>query len=261
MKKFLAIVLCLCLMFTMSITALATTTGGPTTGSGETGGPTTGGTTTGGTTTGGTTTGGTTTGGTTTGSGETGGDDTTGGTTGGSEVVDVPFTDVEEGRYYTEAVAWAYANGIVAGTSATTFAPEKSCTRAEAVTFLWRAAGQPAATITSHSFTDVNENAYYYKALLWGVENGIVYGTSTTTFEPDTVCNRAQIATFLYRASGASGSGSHSFTDVVAGSYYADAVAWAAANGITAGVTATSFAPGQNCNRAQMVTFLYRACN
>ena len=161
--------------------------------------------------------------------------------------------------YYYDAVYWAVENGITTGTSATTFSPDASCTRAQMVTFLWRAAGSPEPETTVMPFTDVSSSDYYYKAVLWAVEEGITTGTSATAFSPDLAVTRAQTATFLYRFAGApTVSGSNSFTDVDADAYYADAVLWAANEGITTGTSTTTFSPDDDCTRAQIVTFLYR---
>jgi len=169
------------------------------------------------------------------------------------------FTDVSENDYYYEAVKWAVELGITNGTSDTTFSPNASCTRAQMVTFLWRAAGSPKAKSTTCVFTDVDKDAYYYEALLWAVENGITIGTSGTTFSPDADCNRGQMATFLYRSAKTPVvSGNHAFNDVKADAYYNDAVIWAAARGITKGTSDTNFSPDADCTRGQMVTFLYR---
>ena len=171
-----------------------------------------------------------------------------------------PFTDVKSGSYYYDAVLWAVANNVTAGTSATTFSPEDGCTRAQVVTFLWRAAGTPEPTSGSNPFSDVTAGTYYYKAVLWAVEKGITAGTSATTFSPDDTCTRAQIVTFLWRYEGkpATASVRNPFVDVKAGDYYAEAVLWAAENGVTAGTSATTFSPDDTCTRAQVVTFLYR---
>ena len=170
-----------------------------------------------------------------------------------------PFTDVQESSYYYDAVLWAVKNGITGGTTATTFSPNATCTRAQAVTFLWRAAGSPAPKSGSHSFVDLKEGTYYYDAVLWAAENGITGGTTATTFSPNATCTRAQIVTFLWRAQKMPAAGTaNSFTDVASNSYYADAVLWAAENGITGGTTATTFSPSNNCTRAQIVTFLFR---
>ncbi len=168
------------------------------------------------------------------------------------------FTDVPGDAYYFEAVKWAAQQGVAGGTSDTTFDPDGSCTRAQAVTFLWRAAGSPEPK-NSSSFADVPANAYYAKAVAWAVENGIAKGTGDTTFSPGLICSRAQIVTFLWRAAGAPEvKNSSSFADVPAGIYYADAVAWAVENGVAKGTGDTTFAPDTNCTRAQIVTFIYR---
>jgi len=169
------------------------------------------------------------------------------------------FVDVPAGAYCYDAVLWAAKEGITAGTTATTFSPNATCTRAQAVTFLWRAAGSPAPQSHVMPFTDVAEGSYYHDAVLWAVENGITKGTTDTTFSPNAKCTRAQIVTFLWRSQKSPASGSvNPFTDVAADAYYVDAVLWAAENGITAGTTATTFSPNNDCTRAQIVTFLYR---
>lgn len=173
-----------------------------------------------------------------------------------------PFVDVPAGSYYEDAVIWAVGKGITTGTSATTFNPNGICTRAQAVTFLWRAAGSPAAKSAVMPFTDVKAGSYYYDAVLWAVEQGITKGTSDTMFSPDATCTRAQIVTFLYRASGSPAvSGNAAFTDVAADAYYAAAVTWAEKNGITGGIGGGLFGSDQSCTRGQIVTFLYRARN
>jgi uncharacterized repeat protein (TIGR02543 family) len=172
---------------------------------------------------------------------------------------DLPFTDVASNAYYFDAVKWAVENGITSGTTATTFAPNATCTRAQTVTFLWRAMGSPEPTTTVNPFTDVKTDAYYYKAVLWAVEKGITVGTSATTFAPNTTVTRAQVATFLWRAAGTPAATTAStFTDVPSDAYYAAAVLWAAEKGITSGTSATTFSPASDCTRAQIVTFLYR---
>ena len=176
----------------------------------------------------------------------------------GETVVTPAFTDVPANAYYADAVAWAVANGITGGTAENTFSPDAPCTRAQVVTFLWRAMGSPEPR-SAGTFTDVNASSYYAKAVRWALENGITSGTSATTFEPNAVCTRAQVVTFLMRALDGRSYGSAGFADVAASSYYADAVAWAVANGITDGTGATTFSPDTQCNRAQIVTFLYRA--
>ena len=169
-----------------------------------------------------------------------------------------PFTDIPSGAYYENAVIWAADKGITGGTSATTFSPNGVCTRAQAVTFLWRAAGSPAPK-SMNSFADVPADAYYAKAVAWAVENGITSGTGGGKFSPDATCTRAQIVTFLYRAAGSPAvSGGSVFSDVKAGAYYADAVTWAANKDITGGIGNGLFGSDNNCTRAQIVTFLYR---
>ena len=169
------------------------------------------------------------------------------------------FTDVKKSDYFYDAVVWAVNNGVTTGTSATTFSPSAACTRAQVVTFLWRAAGEPAPKSYSNPFTDVKRSDYYYEAVLWAVEKGITTGTSTTTFSPSAACTRAQVVTFLYRAAGEPNvSSGNSFTDVKSGDYYYDAVRWAVKNGITTGTSTTTFGPSSTCTRGQIVTFLYR---
>ena len=169
------------------------------------------------------------------------------------------FVDVKPGDYFYDAVNWAVDKGVTSGTSATTFSPDASCTRAQIVTFLWRASGSPEPKTVSNPFTDVAANAYYAKAVLWAVENGITKGTSATTFSPDASCTRAQGVTFLWRANGTpAASAAASFTDVAADAYYAPAVAWAAEKGVTGGVGNGLFAPNAVCTRAQIVSMLYR---
>ncbi len=169
------------------------------------------------------------------------------------------FTDVKESDYFYDAVKWAVEKEITKGTTETTFSPNEGCTRSQMVTFLWRAAGSPEPTGTINPFTDVKTDAYYYKALLWAIENGITNGTTDTTFSPEEICTRGQMATFLYRnAKSPAVTGSTSFTDVAADAYYSDAVVWAFQQGITKGATDTTFEPDETCTRGQMVTFLYR---
>ena len=176
------------------------------------------------------------------------------------------FIDVKTTDYFYNSVKWAVGKNITNGTSSTTFSPYKSCTRAEIVTFLWRAAGSPEPTTTRNPFRDVNAvtHSSYYKAILWASQKGITSGTSTTAFSPDQVCTRAQIVTFLYRYAGQpSGYYSNPFKDVGAtseASYY-NAVLWAGGKGITTGTSATTFSPYASCNRAEAVTFLYRYTN
>lgn len=174
------------------------------------------------------------------------------------EVEVSPFADVATDAYYYDAVKWAVNKGITNGVSETLFGPDQACTRAQIVTFLWRAAGSPEPKSGS-SFADVAADAYYAKAVAWAVENGITKGTSEMTFHPDETCTRAQGVTFLYRALGKLAAAQAGFTDVAADSYYADAVNWAAENGVTKGISETLFGPDGSCTRAQIVTFLYRA--
>ena len=175
------------------------------------------------------------------------------------EVEVSPFADVATDAYYYDAVKWAVEKGVTNGVIETLFGPDQACTRAQIVTFLWRAAGSPEPKSGS-SFADVAADAYYAKAVAWAVENGITKGTSETTFSPDETCTRAQGVTFLYRALGKLAAAQAGFTDVAADSYYADAVNWAAENGVTKGISETLFGPDGSCTRAQIVTFLYRAC-
>ena len=176
------------------------------------------------------------------------------------EVPGTSFTDVPAGAYYEEAVGWAVEKGITKGTSDSTFTPDGVCTRAQAVTFLWRAAGSPAAKAGSLPFADVKAGSYYDDAVRWAVENGVTVGTSATTFNPNATCSRAQIVTFLWRAQKSPAAGSaNPFDDVAGSAYYADAVQWAVQKDITKGTGATAFSPDANCIRAQIVTFLYRS--
>lgn len=171
-----------------------------------------------------------------------------------------PFVDVKEGAYYYDAVLWAVEQKITSGTSATTFSPEASCTRAQMVTFLWRAAGSPKVENGKNPFVDVKADAYYYDAVLWAVEKGVTSGTSATTFSPDATVTRGQTVTFLYRNAGSPEvSGTMPFTDVEADAYYAKAVQWAVQQKITTGTSETTFSPMSDCTRGQIVTFLYRA--
>ena len=169
------------------------------------------------------------------------------------------FYDVPNGAYFYEAVKWAVENGITTGVGNDLFAPEQPCTRAQIVTFLWRAAGSPEPKGTAAGMTDVVPGSYYAKAVAWAVENGITTGTAEGTFSPDATCTRAQAVTFLARAQNAKATGKTAFSDVPADSYFADAVAWAQANGVTTGTSETTFSPDSDCTRAQIVTFLYRA--
>ena len=170
-----------------------------------------------------------------------------------------PFDDVSTDAYYNQAVQWAQEKGITDGISSNLFGPKQPCTRSQIVTFLWRAAGSPEPKGTAAGMTDVVPGSYYAKAVAWAVENGITTGTAEGTFSPDATCTRAQAVTFLARAQNAKATGKTAFSDVPADSYFADAVAWAQANGVTTGTSETTFSPDNDCTRAQIVTFLYRA--
>ena len=171
------------------------------------------------------------------------------------------FYDVPNNAYFYEAVKWAVKNGITTGVGNDLFAPEQPCTRAQIVTFLWRAAGSPEPKGAASGMTDVVSGSYYEKAVAWAIENGITTGTTTTTFSPDVTCTRAQAVTFLARALKAKAASAAEFSDVPTGSYFADAVAWAAANGVTEGIGGGLFGSDNDCTRGQIVTFLYRAYN
>ena len=169
------------------------------------------------------------------------------------------FVDVKTGDYFYDAVLWAVEKGITNGTSAETFSPEDPCTRAQIVTFLWRAAGSPVVNYAM-DLSDVAGDAYYAEAVRWALSEGITTGTSADQFSPDATCTREQAVTFLYRAAGSPAvSGESAFEDVGADAYYARAVAWAAQNGVTNGISQALFGTGSDCTRAQIVTFLYRA--
>ena len=169
------------------------------------------------------------------------------------------FVDVATGSYYEDAVDWAVENGITQGTDDTHFSPDGICTRAQAVTFLWRAAGSPEPETRAMPFTDVPVGSYYYDAVLWAVENGITKGTSDTTFSPNMTCTRAQIVAFLWRSEKSPAAGTaNPFADVKSTAYYAGAVLWAVKENITKGTTSTTFSPNADCTRAQIVTFLWR---
>lgn len=168
------------------------------------------------------------------------------------------FYDVPNDAFFYEAVKWAVKSGVTNGLSDTMFGPYESCTRAQIVTFLWRAAGSPEPK-TASSFADVPASAYYAKAVAWAIENGITNGMTETTFAPDATCTRGQSVTFLYRALGKKVESSTSFTDVKSDAFYADAVNWAVASDVTNGTSATTFSPNADCTRAEIVTFLYRA--
>ena len=168
------------------------------------------------------------------------------------------FTDVDRGAYYYDAVSWAVSGGVTTGTSATTFSPENACTRAQVVTFLWRASGSPKASGTN-PFTDVARDTYYYDAVLWAVEKGITTGTDTATFSPEDACTRGQVVTFLWRANNKPAGGGSGFQDVAPDQYYYNAVLWAVSKGVTKGTGDGLFSPDATCTRGQIVTFLYRA--
>ena len=176
-------------------------------------------------------------------------------------VLESAFEDVPAGSFYFDAVEWAVEKGVTTGATATTFNPNGNCQRAQVVTFLWRAAGSPEPTITNNPFTDVKETDFFYKAVLWAVESNITNGTSATEFSPYKECNRAQVVTFLYRAQNEPEvtTTNNPFEDVKDGTYYKQAVLWAIEKGITNGISATEFGVERICNRAQVVTFLYRA--
>ena len=170
-----------------------------------------------------------------------------------------PFGDVSAEAWYADAVTWAYENEITAGVSADSFGPGLRCTRAQIVTFLWKAAGAPEPTRTV-SFADVPEGSWYAKAVAWACENGITAGTSPSSFSPNALCTRAQAATFLWRCAGSPESAYDcGFADVAPDAWYAPAVRWAAEHGVTAGTSPSTFSPGRSCNRAEIVTFLYRS--
>ena len=171
-----------------------------------------------------------------------------------------PFVDVSMSEYYGEPVLWAVENGITNGLDDTHFGPDSTCTRGQIVTFLWRSCGSPEPKSGNNPFYDVAANDYFYKAVLWAVENGITSGMSANSFAPNDPCTRGQVATFLWRAEGKPGAkAANSFSDVASGAYYYDAVLWAVANGVTNGMGNGTFAPDAPCTRGQIVTFLYRA--
>ena len=173
--------------------------------------------------------------------------------------VSTGFADVPADAYFADAVKWAVDKGVTNGLSDTMFGPYESCTRAQIVTFLWRAAGSPEPKGTAAGMTDVVSGSYYEKAVAWAIENGITTGTTTSTFSPAATCTRGQSVTLLYRALKGTASGSANFTDVKSDAFYADAINWAVANNVTNGTSNTTFSPNADCTRAEIVTFLYRA--
>ena len=170
------------------------------------------------------------------------------------------FSDVPADAYYSDSVRWAVMKGITSGTGEGTFSPDSGCTRGQVVTFLWRAAGEPDSRMTFNPFDDVKETDYYYKAVLWAVENGITNGTSTHTFSPDSICTRGQIVTFLWRANGCpeASSDAAAFADVHEDDYFSKAILWAVGENVTKGTSSTTFSPNSTCTRAQIVTFIWR---
>ena len=168
----------------------------------------------------------------------------------------IPFIDIPENSYFYPAVCWGHDCGVV--TPATHFNPNAACTRADMLTFLWRAAGSPDSKLTYMPFTDVPEQAYYYEAVQWALEQGITKGTNNLLFRPDSTVTRAEAVTFLYRYAGKATTASNPFTDVTADDWFYDSVRWANANGITTGTTASTFSPYDTCTRAQVMTFLWR---
>ena len=194
------------------------------------------------------------------GDGQTENGGTDGEETGNKPSDTLSFTDVQDpAAYYYAPVYWAVRENITKGMTEDTFVPDGECTRAQIVTFLWRAAGEPEPASTVNPFTDVAEGAYYYKAVLWAVEQKITNGKSADLFAPDDICTRAQSVSFLYRRAGTAVSGTPSFQDVTEADYFYNAVTWAVAKGVTNGTSATSFSPDANCTRGQIVTFLYHA--
>ena len=174
-----------------------------------------------------------------------------------------PFSDVNDNDYFLNPVLWAVDNGITAGTGNGNFSPNATCTRGQVVTFLWRAVGQPEPNTTENPFADVSESDYFYKPVLWALENGVTSGTGGSNFSPNNPCTRDQVVTFLWRAMGkpAPNATEHPFSDVPDNAYFFQPVLWALENGITSGTSATTFAPSNPCTRGQVVTFLYRAMN
>lgn len=171
-----------------------------------------------------------------------------------------PFKDITNDDWFYDSVLWAYQNNVTGGTSATTFGPNDGCTRAQVVTFLWAANGKPEPTTKTNPFKDVNSSDWYYKAVLWAVENGITSGIREGEFGPNESCTRAQVVTFLYAAVGKPNVlvFDSSFSDVSAGDWFCEEVQWAVSNGITGGIGDGKFGPNNTCTRGQVVTFLYK---
>ena len=175
---------------------------------------------------------------------------------------DTGFSDIAKSDYFYDAVKWAVGSKVTSGLTETTFGPQETCTRAQAVTFLWRAAGSPQTNSVDNPFTDVKRSDYYYQAVLWAVANNVTNGVSATSFDPNVTVQRDQVVTFLWRASGKPAAKADlAFSDLADGAFYADAVQWAVAHGITTGTSSTTFTPAGGCTRAQIVTFLYRSKN
>ena len=175
---------------------------------------------------------------------------------------DTGFSDIAKSDYFYDAVKWAVGSKVTSGLTETTFGPRETCTRAQTVTFLWRAAGSPQTNSVDNPFTDVKRSDYYYQAVLWAVANNVTNGVSATSFDPNVTVQRDQVVTFLWRASGKPAAKADlAFSDLADGAFYADAVQWAVAHGITTGTSSTTFAPADGCTRAQIVTFLYRSKN
>jgi len=179
------------------------------------------------------------------------------------EPVENPFSDVKESDFFHAGVFWALEKNVTSGMSATIFDPSAVCTRAQVLTFLWRAAGEPAPLSSASPFSDVREEHYYYSAVLWALEQGITTGVSADAFEPNSPCSRAQVVTFLWRAAEkpAPLSSMNPFSDIAEKDYFFDAVLWALEQGITTGISADAFEPGSSCSRGQTITFLYRSFN
>ena len=174
---------------------------------------------------------------------------------------DSAFRDVTEDDYFFDAVQWAAENGITGGVTANRFGPSQDCSRGQTMTFLWRAMGEPEPESYDSALADVPSGSYFYDAVHWAMGEGVTTGAGKGIFAPDATVTRGQFVTFLYRLANAKFDGTHPFADVPAGSYYEKAIAWAYAEGITKGISATKFAPDAPCTRAQIITFLYRYFN